>query len=48
MNIADIVIILIVALLVFLALRSIIKRKKSGNACSCGCGGCTKNCTEKH
>ena len=40
MSAADWIIILIIAAAAGLALRSIIKRKKSGK-CSCGCEGCS-------
>ncbi len=41
---ADYIILLVLAGLVWLALRSVIRRKKSGcsGSCSC-CGGCTNH-----
>ncbi len=41
----DILLLLAVALIAGLAIRSIIKRKKGGG-CSCGCGNCSgsENC----
>ena len=44
MNLWDILILLAVAAAVLLALRAL--RGKKG-ACSCGCGGCTKNCAAR-
>ena len=43
----DIILILIVAGAAFLALRSVIRKRKSGG-CSCGCGNCpsSKTCGE--
>ena len=38
MNIWDIIIVLVIALVVFRAVRSIMKNK--GSACSCGCQDC--------
>ena len=42
MNIWDILILLLIAGAVALALHFLRGKKRGG--CSCGCGGCTKNC----
>lgn len=39
MNAGDVIILLIVALCIFFAVRSIVKQRKKGG-CSCGCSGC--------
>lgn len=46
MNIWDILILLAVAAAVGIALRVIRGKKKTGG-CSCGCGGCTKDCPSR-
>ncbi len=43
MNIWDILILAAVAAAIVLALRTLRGKKKSGG-CSCGCGGCEKDC----
>ena len=43
MNIWDILILLILAGIIALALRALRGKKRSGG-CSCGCGGCAKDC----
>ncbi len=43
MRILDIVLLGLIALAVFFALRRIIKKRKSG--CSCGCAACSRSCT---
>lgn len=43
MNIADVVIIIIVGVMLFCALRHIYKAKKN-KGCTCGCDGCTAPC----
>ncbi len=43
MNIWDILILLIIGGAVTLALRTLRGKKKNGG-CSCGCGGCAKEC----
>ena len=43
MSILEIVIIAVLAVAVFFALRRIVKTRKSGG-CSCGCAGCSKAC----
>ncbi len=44
MNIWDIVITFAIAAVLFLAIRAVGKRKKSGNGCGCGCAECTSSC----
>ena len=44
MNTADIIIILILAVVVALAVRRYIKQLKSGG-CGCGCEGCNMPCS---
>ena len=47
-NYASIIIILLLALCVFLAIRKIVKNKKSGKGtCSCECSNCSMNCENK-
>ncbi|WP_161874923.1 FeoB-associated Cys-rich membrane protein [Ihubacter sp. rT4E-8] len=50
MNAATIIVLTVIVALAGLAIRSIVKNKKEGNACSsCGgdCGCCHKECSEK-
>lgn len=47
MNAADIILILIIAAVVFLAVRKVIKDRKNGKSCSCGCSGCSADCPVK-
>ena len=42
MNLADILLILVIACAAFLAVRKMIRDRKSGKTCSCGCG--SSNC----
>lgn len=44
MNLATIIVALIIAGVIFLAVRSIYKGKKEGKACS-GCSGCGGGCS---
>lgn len=44
MNIWDIVITFAIAAVLFLAIRAVGKRKKSGNGCGCGCAECSSSC----
>ena len=44
MNTVDIILIILLAAAVFFAARKVIKDKKSGKSCSCGCSGCNKDC----
>lgn len=49
-NSADIIVLALVITALFLAIRKIIKNKKSGKSgCSCGCEGCAfkDNCNKK-
>lgn len=46
MNIWDILILLAVAGAAALAVRTL-RGKKSSGGCSCGCGGCTKECPSR-
>ena len=41
MKIIDIILLLILAAVVFLAIRKLVRDRRSGKACSCGCSGCT-------
>lgn len=34
----------ILLILMILAIRSIVKSKKEGSSCGCGCSGCTAQC----
>ena len=48
MNVADLIIIVLLAVIVVLAVRHSLKRTKNGccsggPGCTCGCGGCEKN-----
>lgn len=45
MNPADALVIALVAVIVFLAFRSI--RKRGGKSCSCGCSSCSMDCGVK-
>ena len=36
----DILLVLLIAAALLLALRSIIRSRRQGKSCSCGCGGC--------
>ena len=48
MNLWDILIIVAVVSVLFLALRHMIRQKKGGASCSaCGCSGCTGSCPYK-
>ena len=51
MNIADILVIAVIAVALFFAVRHVVKLRKSGGCacgasggCSCGCAGCDKPC----
>jgi hypothetical protein len=44
MNIWDVVITFAIAAVLFLAIRAVGKRKKSGNGCGCGCAECSSSC----
>ena len=47
MNVYDILLGALLILIIALAVRKIYRDKKSGKACSCGCGssgGCSGNC----
>ena len=51
MNIVDILIIAVIVVAVFFAVRHVVKLRKSGGCacgssggCSCGCAGCDKPC----
>lgn len=44
MNIADIIIILLIAAAVFFAVR---KMRKNKGGCSCGCSNCEQSCSAK-
>ena len=44
MNLVDYILIAIIAAALFLAVRSILKRKKSGGCCSGCCSSCKKGC----
>ncbi|MBQ8092604.1 MAG: FeoB-associated Cys-rich membrane protein [Clostridia bacterium] len=46
MNTADLLILLGIGAAVFLALRSILRRRKSGG-CSCGCSCCSASCAKE-
>ena len=46
MSAVDILLILAVLAAAALAVRSIVKRRKSGG-CSCGCSDCTASCGER-
>lgn len=41
MNLVDFILIAVIAAAIFLAVRSILKRKKSGGCCSGGCSNCS-------
>ena len=41
MNVIDLILVLILAAVVFLAVRKLVRDRKSGKTCSCGCSGCT-------
>lgn len=47
MNMPTLVICIVLAVLFFLAIRSIIRQKKSGG-CGCGCEGCKKGCDTRN
>ena len=44
MNLADIIVIAVLAACVLLAVRAMGKKKKRGGGCSCGCSGCNDKC----
>jgi len=44
MNIWDVVITFAIAAVLFLAIRAVGKRKKSGSSCGCGCAECSSQC----
>ena len=48
MNVYDILLGVLLIVIVALAVRKIYRDKKSGKACSCGCGGCSGNCGSCH
>ena len=41
MNVIDLILVLILAAVVFLAVRKLVRDRKGGKTCSCGCSGCT-------
>ncbi|MBR2615445.1 MAG: FeoB-associated Cys-rich membrane protein [Clostridia bacterium] len=44
----DLIVILILALICGLAIFSLVRRKKRGSSCSCGCSSCPRqNCPSK-
>jgi len=45
MEFLDILILAVVAVWVFLALRSTLRMRKKGGCGSCGCSGCTGHCS---
>ncbi|MBR2778583.1 MAG: FeoB-associated Cys-rich membrane protein [Firmicutes bacterium] len=45
MNVADLIVILILAGVVFLAVRSILRRRKNGSCCSGACASCMQKCS---
>ncbi|MDR0852776.1 MAG: FeoB-associated Cys-rich membrane protein [Clostridiales Family XIII bacterium] len=47
-TIGTIIILAVVAIIVALAVRSVIKTRKKGGSCSCGCEGCSlsEDCSE--
>ncbi|MCQ2464874.1 MAG: FeoB-associated Cys-rich membrane protein [Oscillospiraceae bacterium] len=47
MNIWDIIITALIALMLIMAVRSIVKNKKAGK-CTCGCEGCAAGCDKKN
>lgn len=48
-NIGNIIVTALILLAVFLAIRSVIRAKKSGKSCGCGCQNCAMQgkCHEK-
>ena len=44
MNIADVLILIAVACAALLAVRKIVRDRRSGKSCSCGCGGSCAGC----
>ena len=44
MNLADIIILIIVAAMVGLAVRRLYKNHKEDKGCGCGCSGCSGKC----
>ena len=44
MNLADIIVLAVLAACVLLVLRAMGKKKKRGGGCSCGCSGCNNKC----
>lgn len=40
-NLATIIISLILLIVIFIIIRKMIRNKKNGVSCSCGCGGCS-------
>lgn len=47
-NYASIIIVILLAVCIFLAIRKIVKNKKSGKGtCSCECSNCSMNCENK-
>lgn len=47
MNAVDIIILSVLAAAVAAAVAFIIKRRKNGKCCSCGCDNCNLNCHKK-
>ena len=45
-GVSDILILSALACVLYLAVRSVIRRKRSG--CDCGCEGCPHPCNKKH
>lgn len=47
-NIASIIIVLVIATFAVIAVMSLIRNRKKGKSCSCGCEGCaySGNCSE--
>ena len=48
MNLADMIIIGLIAAAVAAAVILIIRNKRRGKGCSCGCEGCPHPCNKKH
>lgn len=44
MNLADIIVIAVLAACVLLEVRAMRKKKKRGGGCSCGCDRCNNKC----
>ena len=48
MNLPDILLLLLIALAVFFALRSVWKQKKNGRPCCGDCSACRSSCGDKN